>query len=90
VVDKTIQTQDSNLRYFIENQEALVKKYNNKILVIHNQHVDKVFDDPGDAYIYSKEHYKDDSYMIQRCIPGPEAYTIKVTWLGTKGQSEKY
>ena len=73
---------EKELDYFITNQEKLVKQHLGKILVLHNQEVVGVFDDNLTAYLDAKKRFEPGTFMIQECIPGPEAYTVRVTTPG--------
>ncbi len=66
------------LDFFIANQEELVEKYRGKVLVLCNQEVVGVFDSPLGAYLDAESHYESGTYAIQRCTPGPEAYTVTI------------
>jgi hypothetical protein len=69
---------NKELAFFIANQKNLVKQYRGKILVIIGEKVIGVYPDPLTAYIQTQKKHKLGSFMIQPCIPGPEAYTIKI------------
>ncbi|MDR1358847.1 MAG: hypothetical protein LBJ48_05795 [Coriobacteriales bacterium] len=73
---------EKELEYFKKNQDNLVKKYNGKILVLHNQEVVGIFDNNLQAYQDAKKHFKPGTFMIQKCIPGSEAYTVHISTLG--------
>ena len=63
------------LEYFIANQAMLVSKFGGKVLVIKGEEVIGVYDDMLEAYRETQKVYKPGTFMLQRCLPGPEAYT---------------
>ena len=66
------------LDYFIANQDALVKKFRGKVLVLRNREVVGVFDTPLEAYLDAQSRYEPGTYALQKCAAGPEAYTVTV------------
>jgi hypothetical protein len=64
------------LDFFIKNQEALVKQYAGKTLAIEGRKVYAVYETLLDAYLQTKRNRKLGDVMIQKCLPGPAAYTI--------------
>jgi hypothetical protein len=62
-------------KYYLANQEDLVKKYNGKYIVIKNNEVVGAYNTDSEAYFNSISKYKPGSFMIQKCTPGEEAYT---------------
>ena len=69
---------DAELDFFIENQDDLVRKHGGKVLVLRGQVVVGVFDTALEAYLDAQTRYEPGTYAIQRCSPGPEAYTVDV------------
>lgn len=72
----------TELDYFIANQGALVKQYGGKVLVLIGPNVIGVYDTPLNAYLKAREQHELGTFMIQRCEPGPEAYTVTVATRG--------
>ncbi len=66
------------LDFFIANQEELVRKHRGKVLVLRNREVVGVFDTPLAAYLDAQSRYEPGTYAIQKCAPGPEAYTVTI------------
>ncbi len=66
---------EPELNYFIAHQKVLVRKYKGKFLVIKDQKVQDVFDTIREAYFGGQKKFELGTFIIQRCIPGPEAYT---------------
>ncbi len=69
------------LEYFITHQEELVGQYQGKILVLRNQSVVGVYDSMGDAYFEAQKQFPLGTFMLQQCIPGPDAYTVTISSL---------
>lgn len=67
------------LDFFIANQENLVKDFQGKFLVLKGQKVLGVYLDPLSAYIETQKEHPLGSFMIQPCVPGPEAYTVTIS-----------
>lgn len=72
-------TLSNNLRYFIEHQDELVQKYNGQVLVIKDQEVVGTYSSEIEAYIEAQKKYELGTFSIQRCNPGPEAYTVTIS-----------
>ncbi len=58
-------TQEDDFKYFLDNQEELIKKYPNKFLVIKNKSVIGAFDDQVTAYTETTKSHKPGSFIIQ-------------------------
>jgi hypothetical protein len=69
---------ENELNYFISNQKNLVSKFQGKVLVIKDSEVVGVFENALDAYLDAKSRFELGTFMIQPCIPGPEAYTVSI------------
>ncbi len=70
---------DTELKYFIDNQNSLVKKYGGKVLVLRGEAVAGVYDDELSAYLDSKSKYEAGTFMIQPCAAGRDAYTMTIS-----------
>lgn len=68
--------------YFKDNQAAIVKNYDGKVLVISGEEIMGAFDTPLEAYLYGKREIGLGKFIVQKCIPGPEAYTARISTLG--------
>jgi len=66
------------LEFFIRNQDELVKKHERKTLAIKGSRVLGVYSTPLEAYIATQREHPLGTFMLQRCVPGPEAYTITI------------
>lgn len=69
------------LAFFIANQQDLVSKHVGKFLLIKDDKVLAVKDSFSDAYFFGVDNYGLGNFMIQRCIPGEEAYTTRIATL---------
>ena len=65
--------------FFIKNQVGLVKKYSGKVLVLRGSAVDSVHNTPLEAYLAASEKFEEGTFMIQPCLPGPDAYTVSIS-----------
>jgi hypothetical protein len=67
------------LDYFIKNQAELVKAHAGKVLVIVGDEIVGVFDEALPAYLFAKSKYAFGTFVIQPCVPGPDAYTVFIS-----------
>jgi len=67
---------DDEFRYYLENQNDIVESYNGKVVVIKDDKVVDAYDSKEQAYFESIKKYKLGTFLIMRCSPGNEAYTI--------------
>lgn len=70
---------EKELQYFIDNQDELVREYGGRTLVIRDQQVTGVYDSPFAAYLDAQSKYDPGTYMIQKCEPGEDAYTVTLS-----------
>jgi len=67
---------DKEFKYYLDNQSNLLKKYNNRFVVIMNEKVVGDYDSFEQALSQSMEKkYKLGTFLIQECTAGEEAYT---------------
>lgn len=66
---------DREFKYYLSNQESLVKKYKNKVLLIKDEEVIGVFENEAEAYIEAVKKYEPGTFLIQLCTPGNDDYT---------------
>ena len=71
---------EQELRFFINNQESLVNQYCGKVLVLKGQQITGIYQTLLEAYLEAQKKHKLGTFMIQRCEPGPKAYTITICW----------
>lgn len=69
----------TELSYFIENQAVLVAQYGGKVLTLIGREVVGVYESVLEAYLKEQERHPLGTFMIQRCIAGPDAYTVTLT-----------
>ena len=69
---------ETELKFFITHQDELVQKYRGQALVIRGEAVVGVYPSPLKAYLAAQEQFEKGTFMIQRCEPGPEAYTVTI------------
>lgn len=67
---------EKEFKYYIDNQQELVKKYNGKFLVIVNEMVVGDFSTRETAYFDSINKYEPGTFLIIKCTPGDDSYTI--------------
>ena len=66
---------EKEFRYYLDNQDRLVRKYAGKVIVIRNQNVIGVFDSELEATEKTAEQHELGTFLVQRCEPGSESYT---------------
>ena len=66
---------DREFKYYLDNQDEIVKEYNGKVVVIKDDCVTDAYDNKEQAYFESVKKYKLGTFLIMRCSPGNEAYT---------------
>lgn len=66
---------EKEFKYYVDNQQNLLKEYNGKFIVIRNNEVVGSYNSHIEAYNASKGAYDPGTYLIQHCIPGSESYT---------------
>ena len=52
-----------------------MKRFDGRVLVIHNLEVTGDFDSNGEAYVFGVKTYGEGNFLIQRCSPGKKDYT---------------
>jgi hypothetical protein len=66
---------EKEFKYYLDHQKSLVKKYNNKYIVIKGEKVIGSYDSNEEAYFETIKTHELGTFIIQLCTPGPEAYT---------------
>lgn len=61
--------------YYLSHQAELVKKYNGKVVVIHDEIVDGAYESELDAVAQAEKKYKLGTFLVQKVEPGTESYT---------------
>ena len=67
---------DTEFKYYLDNQDEIVKTHNGKVVVIKEDNVVDAYDSKEQAYFESVKKYKLGTFLIMRCSPGNEAYTV--------------
>jgi hypothetical protein len=62
--------------HYRDNQEELVKQYNGKYLVIIDKHIKGAYESYDLAYIEALKKFAAGSFLIQKCSPGDQDYTL--------------
>ncbi|GHT44880.1 hypothetical protein AGMMS49965_21280 [Bacteroidia bacterium] len=68
---------DKEFTYYLENQDELLQKYNNRFLVIVDNKVVGDYDSTEQAYFESVKKHELGTFLIQKCTEGDDAYTRK-------------
>jgi hypothetical protein len=66
---------EKEFNYYLEHQNELLKKYNNRYLVIIGEDVVGDYENRKQALFKSKEKYDLGTFLIQKCTEGDSAYT---------------
>jgi hypothetical protein len=66
---------EKQFKYYLDNQDELVKKYDGKFIVIKNQTVIGSYDTEMDAFNETLKEHKIGTFLIQHCLPGKESHT---------------
>lgn len=66
---------EKEFKYYLGNQEELVKKYKGKFVVIKNKKVIGVYETEQEAINESKKKHKLGTFLVQQCMPGSDNYT---------------
>lgn len=73
---------DEEFGYFVRNQNVLVAEHRSKILTLRGSSVVAVHDTMLDAYLDGMKTFPPGTFMLQRCEPGPDAYTVTISTPG--------
>jgi hypothetical protein len=66
---------EKEFKYFIDNKEHLVNKYNNKYIVIKNEKVIGVYDSDIEAIEKTAKHEKLGTFLVQKCTLNTKNFT---------------
>lgn len=67
---------DKEFKYYIDHQDELVKKYNNKFIVIKNNIIIGAYDSELEAYNETLKKHELGTFLIQHCLPGKDSHTV--------------
>ena len=63
-------------KYYLDNQDELVKEYNGKVIVIVGEKVIKSYSSKIEAYEDSIKSFESGTFLIIMCSPGSDNYTF--------------
>jgi len=66
---------DKEFKYYLDNQEKLVKEYDGKFIVIKNETVIGAYNTESDAYFETNKDHELGTFLIQFCERGEGSYT---------------
>lgn len=66
-------------QFFIANQDALVRDYPGRVVVIKDGQVVGDYDDELDACLDARRRFEPGTFLVQACEPGPSAYTVTIS-----------
>jgi hypothetical protein len=66
---------EKEFKYYLDNQDDLVKNYNGKFIVIKDEKVIGVYDSHSEAYNESLLTEKLGTFLIQHCLSGDQGYS---------------
>ena len=72
----------AELAYFIAHQDELVQLHRGKVLVLKDQTVVGAYATLLRAYLEAQQTYPLGTFMLQRCEPGADAYTVTISTPG--------
>ena len=67
---------DKEFCYYRANQDALLKQYNGRFIVVIGNDVIGDYGSYLEAYVKTKKQYEPGTFLIQECTPGNRAYTV--------------
>lgn len=66
---------EKEFKYYLDNQDELVKKYNHRFIVIIGNDVVGDYSTMDEAFNNSISKYEMGTFLIQECTEGDSAYT---------------
>jgi len=78
---------DEEFQFFIAHQDELVAKHKGQFLVLQGSRVIDVRPTLLEAYLEGNRRFAPGTFMLQRCEPGPEAYTVTLSTWGLFSQA---
>lgn len=66
---------DKEFKYFLDNHDKLVEKYNGKFVVIKGCKVIGVYDSELEAVDQTTINHELGTFLVQKCEPGSNSYT---------------
>ena len=66
---------EKEFKFYLDNQDELVKKYNGKVLVIKDQTIIGSYDTDWEALKETQKIHKIGTFLVHKCGPGEDNYT---------------
>ncbi|MCX6233380.1 MAG: hypothetical protein NT175_01455 [Bacteroidetes bacterium] len=66
---------EKEFKYYIDNQNELVKQYNGKYIVIIEEEVIGAYSSEIIAYTETIKNHELGTFLIQLCVPGKDSYS---------------
>lgn len=66
---------EQEFKFYLENQDALLKHHQGKFVVIKNRAVIGVYDNEIEAITTTSKTHPLGTFLVQKCEPGEEGYT---------------
>lgn len=66
---------EKEFEYYLAHQDELVKKYNEKFIVIKGQNVIGAYDSEIEAIEATSQKEEMGTFLVQKCEPGSDSYT---------------
>ena len=66
---------DKEFKYYLDHQDELLPRYNNRFVVVVGEEVVGDYDDYEQALFESVKKHEAGTFLIQECTEGEEAYT---------------
>jgi len=66
---------EKEFKYYLDNQDELVKKYNGRFIVIKNQKVIGDYSTELEAIKKTSQKEELGTFLIQKCEPGSDSYS---------------
>lgn len=66
---------EKEFKFYLDNQEKLVREYNGKHIVIKDDAVIGAYDSNSEAYFETIKKHELGTFLIQLCSPGKEGYS---------------
>lgn len=76
--DKGHEALKREFAYYLENQDAFVKKYNGKVIALKNHKVLGAYSSYIDALVKTTKEHEQGTFMLQRVSEGDEEYTVTI------------
>jgi len=66
---------EKEFSFYVQNQDALVKQYDGKFIVIKDCKVIGAYDNEMQAVTETNKIHDAGTFLVQKCEPGSESYT---------------